>query len=437
VLPVIPIFVLLFRTSSWIVHLLSLLVYAVIAFVVIVLNPGGMLKTQNYDSGQVFIVTLLCAFALAAIVLNIDFVKADWGNYITNIGVLVMSVAMLAVGVTMAVNLFKTGQGTQAILLLGILIVAFAVLIFYLFKDVKFRELISYVDYFSKFNLFLKILALIPCLLADVFSFYAADWAGWILLLTELLLVAWYLYLSKPVYSAVRSSPNGQEIVRAPVTLSKPLVVPVPLYTYSYALSFWINLKPMNSEEYPTATEFVNIVSYGGRPAISYNASTNTMRVTMQAGKSKEVLIPGEDYRTAALFNATKEFIGEMPDTQVVKTNENVDVLVADFQTVDLQKWTHFVFYYNDGKLNIFKNGQLEKTVRAAANNTPAPIVVGDERGNKGQLCSLFFFQSKKDANDALFLGGEAITSDKIKSMYMDFKDRSPPVIEQVFKVER
>jgi len=136
------------------------------------------------------------------------------------------------------------------------------------------------------------------------------------------------------------------------------------------------------------------------------------------------------------LFNAAKEFLGEKPATQIVKTEEDVDVLVADIPNVDLQKWTHFVFYYNDGKLNIFQNGSLIKSVKAAATNASAPVVVGDDKGNRGQLCSLFFFQNKKDASDALFLGGEAITPDKIRSLYLDFKDRSPPIVDRVFNVE-
>lgn len=438
VLPIIPIFVLLFRNSSWFVHILSLIMYATIAFVILVLNPGGMLDSESYDSGQVYLVTILCAFALVAVVLNMDFVQEDWGKFITKFGVAMLSFGILSFGITMVVNLFKQGQGSapQSILLLGIIVVAAAFLIFYLFKDVKFRELISYVDYFSKFNLFLKTLSVIPCLIADLFAFFAKEWAGWILLIVELLLVVWYLFLSKPAYSAARSNPNGQELVREPVSLSKPLVLPIASYTYSYALSFWVNLKPMNTDVDHTATEFVNLVSYGAKPAVLYNASTNTIRVTMKTGKSKEVPIPGDDYRTTAMFNAAKEFIGAKPDKQLVKTEEDVDVLVADIPNVDLQKWTHFVFYYNDGKLNIFQNGDLIKTIRAAANNVSSPIMVGDEKGNRGQLCNMFFFQNKKEANDALFLGGEAITAEKIKSLYLDFKGRNPPIVDRIFKVQ-
>lgn len=438
VLPVIPIFVLLFRHSSWFVHIVCLIAYATIAFIVLVMNPGGILPSESYDSGQVYMVTILCALALVAIVLNMDFLQEDWGEFITKFGIGMVSLCVIAFGVTMVVNLFKSGEGNapQTILLLGIVVVAAAFLIFYLFKDVKFRDLISYVDYFSKFNLFLKTMSVIPCLIADVFSFFAKEWAGWLLLIVELLLIVWYLFLSKPAYSAIRSNPNGQELVREPITLSKPQVIPVAEFTYSYAVSFWLKLKPMNTEVHPTATEFVNLVSYGSRPAISYNASTNTIRVTMKAGKSKEIVVPGDDYRSTSLLNAAKEFLGQAPDTQIVETTEDVDVLVADFKDVDLQKWSHFVFYYNDGKLNIFQNGDLVKTVRAAATNVAAPIVVGDEKGNKGEVCSLFFFQNKKVANDALFLGGEAITPDKIKSLYLDFKDRSPPIIDRIFKVE-
>jgi hypothetical protein len=438
VLPVIPIFALLFKTANMYVHFLSLIIYATVAVVVIFLNPGGMIDSEAYDSGQIYFVTMLCALALVAVVLNVDFYQEDWGGFVTKFGLSLLSFFILAFGVTMVVNLFKSGQGKapETIVLLLVVFCAAAFLIFIFFKDTKFRELISFLDYFGTANLLIRTLMVIPCLIADLFAFFAQEWAGWLLLIVELFLIVWYLFLAKPTYSKVRAFPNGLLLQGDPISLRKPNVFKVEHYTYSYALSFWINLKPVRPDETPLATEFVNIVSYGSRPAIQYNASTNTLRVTMQTGAAKEVTVPGDDYHMASLFNSVKEMVGQKPDTQVVKTASNVDVLVADIPNVDLQKWSHFVFYYNDGSLNIFQNGDLITSVRVAATNEASSILVGQDGGNKGQLCSLFFFQNKKDAKDALFLGGEAIAPEKIKSLYHDFKNRTPPVVNQVFKVE-
>jgi len=98
-----------------------------------------------------------------------------------------------------------------------------------------------------------------------------------------------------------------------------------------------------------------------------------------------------------------------------------------------LQKWNNIVLNYNGGTLDIFYNGNLEKsainvvpTNKGVGQDTSEPgndednvindmLIVGTSNGISGQLANMTFFK-------------EPIDYLTINKLYVLFKDKTPPL---------
>ena len=204
------------------------------------------------------------------------------------------------------------------------------------------------------------------------------------LLAAEIIFILLFIYLrtiNKKIYTA-----NGYQIVNNPVTIHEYSNTTLKeKLNYDYGISFWVYIQPMNPGSSPQATEYTTILSYGGKPRVSYNGVRNTMKIEVKT------------------------------DGKVDNKPENK--LVAKIYTVPLQKWNHVVVNYVNGTCDIFMNGELHST---KTNIIPIKdsdsVEIGTVNGIQGSICNVILFNKQ-------------LSSSNIKDLYDQFSGKNPPTI--------
>ena len=441
ILPLLPVMFTFFEYANKLVHAVLTVTYLVLVCTLMGTNPGKVFQPRLYTQGTILIVLLLIVVALVTVIFNKHILSEDWSKYLSRIGMMFVTLAALALAVTWAIKFFASPpafseNGPRYVTMMLILVVAGAIAVSAIYKRIPHK---SYFAYFSKANLAWKSLMLLSCWMADAAAVFSSEpMQTWLLLLIEVVLIVWYIY-SKRVFTQTRENgaggifkPTGVMLRNEPISLKNTTVLPLSQkFKYNYAISCWVYLHAQPPSSSPEATGFSNIISYGGRPAVLFNAATNTLRVTMKHPGGK---------RQAGLSSAVKtlaEFTGESLPSEELSFDGPYDVLVADIPDVALQKWIHLVFFYNStGTLDIFINGELYKSVATIITDESSGITLGANKGNSGRVANIMFFQSTKNAKDAFFLGGDAIDLSTVRTMYNDFKTRDPPVVRRMMPVQ-
>lgn len=192
--------------------------------------------------------------------------------------------------------------------------------------------------------------------------------------LIEILLIVIILYGR----TWIKQYYGGDLIVHNPCNLNQMSSYPVSnTYQYSYTLSYWIYLEATSPGFSNSSNAYTDVLLYGDNVLFAYNSSLNTLRTVMK--------------------NKTKKTVYDMHD-------------------IPLQKWNHVVLSYANGTLDLFLNGELQKSTVAVPQTSSQEIVVGSEGGVSGQLCTLMFHD-------------KVLTMDEIQALYTQFKDKNPPTV--------
>jgi hypothetical protein len=204
------------------------------------------------------------------------------------------------------------------------------------------------------------------------------------LLAAEIIFILAFIYIrtiNKKIYTT-----NGYQIINNPVSLEEYNNITLKEKpTYDYGISFWVYIQPMNPGSAPQATEYTTILSYGGKPRVSYNGVLNTMQI--------EIKTDGK--------------IGSKP----------VSKIVANIKSFPLQKWNHVVLNYVNGTCDIFMNGELHSTQKDVIPiKESESIEIGTKDGIRGSLCNIILFN-------------EQLSASGIKALYHQFSGKNPPTI--------
>lgn len=101
--------------------------------------------------------------------------------------------------------------------------------------------------------------------------------------------------------------------------------------------------------------------------------------------------------------------------TQTVRYNTKAQYIM----TIPSQKWNHIVFNYFENNVDLFINGNLERSMELKNNpilQLPTDIIsVGDTKGIHGSICNLVYYNSP-------------ITKTKISQIYNTYSIKNPPV---------
>jgi hypothetical protein len=336
------------------------------------------------------------------------------------------------------------------------------------------------------FRLVFNTILYIPCILISILDYFTGKYNTSkktelnMLLIALVLFVGYFLlkYLIMPLYSKKYYGQGGNSIVNDPLTTEKVTAVASyqdlndgvyvdqsniggqdingqsdgsgletnavsdffrktfkidsdPKRNYHYALSFWFYLDSFPPSTSTAYNKTSNIVSFGGNPAVRYNAVTNSLVITMKYDGCRIARLPNKRLKTKVTSESMntlegfeqmqKEIKNKIEDVKAMPTQVDMDedgnMIVYVQKGVQLQKWNNVVLNYNGGTLDIFYNGEL---VRSAIELVPCitfdTLKVGDENGVSGNVANLLYFN-------------ETIDYIKVSNLYSSLKGVNPPVI--------
>ena len=192
-------------------------------------------------------------------------------------------------------------------------------------------------------------------------------------------------------------------------------------------MSFWIYIDSLPLNTNSSYLRNTPLLSYGDNPTVKYEASTNTLTITVE---DNDIVVSNTDENTDENTEITTEQINEWNKTAGNKTKKKkytkssavTDELDADGHRIIymndnwlLQKWNNIVFNYNGGTLDVFVNGELVKSaIQVVPYMTYDMLVVGADNGIVGEISNLVYFKKPIDVMS-------------IYSLYHSFKDKNPP----------
>ena len=225
---------------------------------------------------------------------------------------------------------------------------------------------------------YVYLITYIPCLFIDLANYVVKEYNITtrpivLLFLAELVLLILYFYLPTIVNGVMNLKPHvlladisyldkKKEIANSDMLLAKdPNDSTKTSFRKNYAISMWLylNVQPPNYSAYNAET---NIFNYGGgMPRITYfNGGT---------GEENDKIIV---------------YFTNQPEHNGVPVN------------MKKQKWNNLVFNYNSDSVDLFINGNLEKTVditKFMPFYSPIDtVIVGDDNGLYGAICNVVYY---------------------------------------------
>jgi hypothetical protein len=260
----------------------------------------------------------------------------------------------------------------------------------------------------SFFDLIINIIFFIPCILSNIFNFlyeffteqYKLTTISSILFLI-IAIVLFVVYFSTPVILNKIYSQGGKILVNYPVYIDNSYALGnyetlngSDKFDYQYGISFWYYLNSIPPNTNPSYTKYTSILNFGEKPNVLYNASSNSLMITMQ--------------QTGLQKNTTNKLID---------FDDNGNRIVYKQKNVLLQKWNNIIINYNGGILDIFVNGELVKTnIEVVPYYTLDNLTIGEDNGINGSVCNLVYFN-------------KPLTSYNIYFLYNMVKNKTPPVV--------
>ena len=258
-------------------------------------------------------------------------------------------------------------------------------------------------------DLVLSIVFYIPCLITSPFDLFSPvssssskktvyEYTPTIknaFILFVILIILWIVSLLLPFIEKRVNLQGGKQIISKPISTNIETVV--ASYEklngnndaqYQYGMSFWVFINAFP----PNTSSFISLLNYGNKPNILYNASTNTLMITMKTnGLTHQKLTDVDDNNNRILY---KE------------------------KNVLLQKWNNITLNYNGGTLDIFINGKLMKSnIEVIPYITLDNLTVGTNHGIEGGICNLVYFT-------------HPLTITNVYYLYETLKNTTPPFIE-------
>jgi len=245
-------------------------------------------------------------------------------------------------------------------------------------------------NYLKSFNntqgFFIYFIFYIPCLIIDYFKYLLNEirmtsFVIYLLFIVEVMLILLYIYSDDIIRLVVSKTSNSIILLEKSAFLDLHstigdsyqlrLISPVSkdpnnqiIYNNNYAISMWLylNNQPPNNYSYSKETEIFN---YGnGKPRITYINDT-------AVDKNKDRLV-------------------------FYFTNNSTDSYSL---TLPGQKWNNIVFNYYTDKVNLFINGNLERTYvfnnNAPTFSPPDLITIGSENGLDGAICNVVYYSNQ------------------------------------------
>lgn len=287
---------------------------------------------------------------------------------------------------------------------------------------VMYNIFIKYLSYLSKQNSWIGFLAqlvfYIPCMLYDFLIYCINDYSTtpysvYIVLLLEFIFILFYLYLpsisntikhGKQLLSDVYFLNKGIRTIATSEDLRVATQNGVNTYRVNYALSMWVYTNPQSpsSQAYSEESEILTYGYIDGsgiqhvKPMIRYYCGGN------------ETDLPVE--RNKYVF-----YFSNYPPTAQYETSGHTFYDV----TLPNQRWNQIVLNYRGNDVDIFINGDLERTFEMK-NSLPQysdldTISIGSANGLDGAICNITYYDLP-------------LTKEQVVFSYNSFVGMNPPV---------
>jgi hypothetical protein len=276
----------------------------------------------------------------------------------------------------------------------------------------RIKSLTGWPGFFANFLFY------IPCMLSDGLEYLLQQYhitpnIVFILLILELILALGYVYIPKIIQKSIRKT--SIMLQNKPVYLDKEINVGnienflfKPLgdkimnienkdlsYRRNYCINMWVflNIQPSSNSAYANETTIFN---YNNHPRITHKNKSDNKRL-----KNRNIYTfyfsNTQDGNTIADTENTAKYELSMPD----------------------QKWNFLSFNYFESKVDLYVNGNLERTFYFA-NNIPDyssndSVLLGSDSGITGAICNVTY--NKKP-----------LTSEQIATLYNTNYLKNPPV---------
>jgi hypothetical protein len=177
-------------------------------------------------------------------------------------------------------------------------------------------------------------------------------------------------------------------------------------YTYSYGINnFYDTVKHLNTDTYSSISAVLTSIDtdYQNYKVIADQHVREAIDANMLTNKDAEYLTLNDMYSLVTKI------------TQTIKYNGDNSVRL----TVPSQKWNHIVFNYYENTVDLFINGNLERSMNlknSPIHFLPTDVIsVGDVNGIHGSICNLVYYT-------------EPLTKTKISHIYNTNFMKNPPV---------
>lgn len=305
-----------------------------------------------------------------------------------------------------------SGKSTLVSILLNILIVVTILGLLYkaLFVGSIFRSL-------PIVSLLINIILYVPCIFVNIFEFlayparnfnfsqeYQNTTRGSVYMLLFVILL-FFVYFNISHVKNMNVLQGGNQLLNEPIYANneKALASYATLngsntFNYQYGLSFWFYIDSASLSSSSSYLKYTTLLSYGSKPAVKYNPSTNSIAIVVD--------------ETGGPSQQSPDFITENHDV-----DENGMRIIYTQSKILLQKWNNVIINYTGGTLDVFYNGEL---VNSSEHVIPYmkfdSLSVGQNNGLNGGICNVIYFKNPLNATQIYYI-------------YNSVKNKTPPTL--------
>ena len=317
-----------------------------------------------------------------------------------------------------------SGNSNITSFILNILIVIIVLALIYRTMNVRIPDNNMNSKKNAFFNLIIDLIFYIPCLFSNTFDsvlnysnktlgvtpsvgpsvgpgYFTREKNSFIMLFVAIILIV--IYIFAPVLYNKILLQGGELLVNMPVNTNKTYSLGTyeelngsDTFDYQYAISSWffINSDAPNTNE--SYNKYTTLLNFGGKPNIQYNASKNTLMVTMEQKDLKQ-----------------------KTTNNLLDFDEEGNRILFIQGGILLQKWNNIIINYNGGILDIFLNGELLKSdIGVVPYYTLDNLTIGKDGGINGGMCNVVYFK-------------KTLSAFNIYLLYNMIKNKTPPVSKE------
>ena len=369
------------------------IVFSCITVLNIILSPG----TAEYNIQKYFFLYSLPVFLIFALILNLGRESEMNTLFLKITGFLILFSILLYYYITSTDSIINFDILSNYSFIAFITLVGFAIL---------YKYIVSYLEHLKGLPGFItQLIFYIPCIIGDFWDYILSEihltpYSIHLFIAFEILLIILYAYLpnisnringmdsaiqalDKVVYLDTRRIILSSDDLKIPKTegeYNKDVLQGD--YLTNYAISMWVYINPQSPTD-PAYNKESEIFSYGFTDKDGVQQVKPMIRYYGGGGGSDQLI-----ERNKFVF-----YLSKYPPNKQYNTDESTFYDV----TLPNQKWNQIVLNYNRNNVDIFINGELERsfvlTNAMPQYNDLDTISVGDENGLKGGICNVVYYK--------------------------------------------